>query len=159
MHGHAGSLRRRVGGLAALWVGCEIRLRLHLDGSPGHPTAGGPDRIQEVIWRLQPDVIIETAWPHGGSLVFYAVDGGDGPPPGEGRVIGVDIAIRPHNRAAIETHPMARRITLIEGSSTAVETVASFRPNPPLGDKVMVILDSTTPAITSLPNSAFTRHW
>src|SRR5271169_1726933 len=91
----------------------------------GRPVIQLPEdmiRIQELIWRLRPDVIVETGVAHGGSLVFYA---GLFAALGSGRVIGVDIEIRPHNRAAIEAHPMASRIALIEGSSIAAETVAA----------------------------------
>ena len=96
-------------------------------------------RMQEVIYKIQPDIIIETGVAHGGSLIFYsslckAMD--------KGRVIGIDIEIRPHNRKAIETHPLCDRITLIEGSSISqnvVDTVSSMvKPN----DVVLVILDS-----------------
>ena len=96
-------------------------------------------RIQEVIWRLAPDVIVETGVAHGGSLVFYA---GLLAALGHGRVIGVDVEIRPPNRVAIETHPMAGRIELIEGSSTGAETVARVRAAIGPADKVLVILDS-----------------
>lgn len=96
-------------------------------------------RTQEVLYRVKPDVLIETGVAHGGSLIFYAslfkaME--------RGRVVGVDIEIRPHNRTAIEAHEMSSRITLIEGSSTAPETVkrvtSLVRPN----ETVMVILDS-----------------
>src|SRR5688500_11686594 len=71
-------------------------------------------RVQELLYRLRPYVIVETDVAHGGSLIYYAslcqlI--------GKGRVIGVDIEIRPHNRAAIEAHDQSARITLIEGSS------------------------------------------
>ena len=79
-------------------------------------------RIQEVIWRLRPDVIVETGVAHGGSLIFYA---SLFEAMGQGRVIGIDIEIRQHNRIAIEAHPLARRITLIQGSSTAPDTLAA----------------------------------
>ena len=78
--------------------------------------------LQEIIWRTRPDVVIETGIAHGGSLVYHAslleLLGGNG------RVIGVDVEIRAHNRAEIEKHPMARRITLIEGSSVDPAVVA-----------------------------------
>ncbi len=96
-------------------------------------------RIQEVIWQLQPDVIVETGVAHGGSLVFYA---GILAALGKGRVVGVDVEIRPHNRTAIESHPMAGRIALIEGSSTRAETVAKVRAAIKPGDVVLVLLDS-----------------
>ncbi len=96
-------------------------------------------RIQEVIWRLRPDVIVETGVAHGGSLVFYA---GLQAAMGHGRVIGIDVEIRPHNRAGIESHPMAGRIQLIEGSSTAPETVDAVRAAIRPGETVLVLLDS-----------------
>ncbi len=96
-------------------------------------------RIQEVIYRLKPDVIIETGVAHGGSLIFYAslcqVIG-------KGRIIGVDIEIRKHNRAAIEAHELAHRIALVEGSSIAPETVAQVRSKLKPDDVVLVLLDS-----------------
>lgn len=96
-------------------------------------------RIQELIFRLRPDVVIETGVAHGGSLVLYA---SLFEALGSGRVIGVDIEIRPHNRTAIEEHQFADRITLIEGSSIAPETIHAvaelIKPN----DRVLVILDS-----------------
>ena len=81
----------------------------------GRPVIQLPEdmiRIQEVIWRVRPDVIVETGVAHGGSLVFYA---SLFEAMGHGRVIGVDIDIRSHNRTAIEAHPMASRITLVAG--------------------------------------------
>jgi cephalosporin hydroxylase len=96
-------------------------------------------RIQEVLYQVKPDVVIETGVAHGGSLVFYA---GLLAALGKGRVIGVDIEIRAHNRAAIERHVMAPRISLIEGSSTSLETVAAVRAQIAPGERVLVILDS-----------------
>lgn len=96
-------------------------------------------RLQELIWTERPDAIVETGIAHGGSLVFFAslfeAMGG-------GRVIGVDIDIRPHNRAAIEAHPLFHRIEMIEASSIAPETVAKVRSRLGEGEKVMVVLDS-----------------
>jgi cephalosporin hydroxylase len=108
----------------------------------GRPVIQLPEdllRIQEVIWRVQPDVIIETGVAHGGSLIFYAslcqlVN--------HGRVIGIDIDIRPPNRAAIEAHPLASRITLVEGSSVDPEVVARVRTLIAPGSRVLVLLDS-----------------
>jgi cephalosporin hydroxylase len=95
---------------------------------------------QEVIWATRPDIIIETGVARGGSVVFMAsmlaLLGG------QGRVIGVDIDIRAHNRRAIESHPMAARIDLVEGSSIAEETLARVRALVPPGARVMVVLDS-----------------
>ncbi len=96
-------------------------------------------RIQEVIYQVKPDVIIETGVAHGGSVVYYAsllsVIG-------HGRVIGIDTHIRPHNRKAIEEHELADKITLIEGDSSADATVAEVRKRITPGEGVMVILDS-----------------
>ncbi|MFA7413581.1 MAG: CmcI family methyltransferase [Rhizobium sp.] len=94
---------------------------------------------QEVIWATKPDVIIETGVARGGSMVFMAamlqlI--------GKGKVVGVDIDIRAHNRSAIESHPMASRIELIEGPSTSVETMDRVRAAIPTGASVMVVLDS-----------------
>jgi cephalosporin hydroxylase len=96
-------------------------------------------RLQEVIVRLRPDVIIETGVAHGGALVFYA---GLCRILGKGRVIGVDVEIRPHNRAALEQHPLADLITLIEGDSTATDVVAGVRRRIAPGESVLVLLDS-----------------
>jgi len=96
-------------------------------------------RTQEVIWRLQPDVIIETGVAHGGSLVFYA---SLCKAIGKGRVIGIDIEIRKHNREAIEAHPLSAGIELIEGSSIDPSTVAQARAFIRPQEKVLVLLDS-----------------
>lgn len=96
-------------------------------------------RTQEVLDRVRPDVIIETGVAHGGSLVYYAslckVFG-------RGRVVGIDIEIRPHNRKAIESHPLASYITLVEGSSTAASTLDRVRSLIRPGESVLVLLDS-----------------
>ena len=96
-------------------------------------------RIQEVIYRVKPDVIIETGVAHGGSLVFYA---SLLTAMGRGRVIGVDIEIRPHNRTAIEAHPLSSRITLIEGDSIQPETVDRVAKEIGQPGAALVILDS-----------------
>ncbi|HLO47420.1 MAG TPA: CmcI family methyltransferase, partial [Kamptonema sp.] len=72
-------------------------------------------RIQEVIYQVKPDVIIETGVAHGGSLIYYA---SLFKAMGKGRVVGIDIEIRPHNRKAIEEHELSSFIILVEGSST-----------------------------------------
>lgn len=109
----------------------------------GRPIIQTPQDImamQELIWQIQPDVIIETGIAHGGSLIFYAsmleLLGGDR------RVIGIDIDIRAHNRAAIEAHPMFRRIDLVQGSSIAEETVARVRELAKGRERALVVLDS-----------------
>jgi cephalosporin hydroxylase len=96
-------------------------------------------RIQEVIYRVKPDVLIETGIAHGGSLAFYA---SLFKAMNKGRVIGVDIEIRPHNRQAIEDHEMHDRITMIEGSSIDENTVKQVRTQVQAGERGLVILDS-----------------
>jgi cephalosporin hydroxylase len=96
-------------------------------------------RIQEVIYRVRPDVILETGIAHGGSLVFHACLCKT---MGRGRVIGVDIEIRPHNRRAIEAHELFPLITLIEGSSTAPEVVSHVKSLISPDETVLVVLDS-----------------
>lgn len=108
----------------------------------GRPVIQLPEdmiRMQEVIFQLKPDVIIETGVAHGGSLIFYS---SLCKAMGRGRVVGIDIEIRPHNRAAIEAHPLSDRITLIEGSSTAPQVVAQAKSLVKPGEMVLVILDS-----------------
>jgi cephalosporin hydroxylase len=108
----------------------------------GRPIIQLPDdlmRIQEVIFEIKPDVVVETGVAHGGSLIFHA---GLLKAIGRGRVIGIDIEIRPHNRKAIEAHFLADMITLVEGSSTALETVQIVKDLIKPGEKVLVILDS-----------------
>lgn len=96
-------------------------------------------RIQEVIYRVKPDVIIETGIAHGGSLVFYA---SMCRAMGKGRVIGIDIEIRPDNREAIEAHELYSLITLVEGSSTAPEVVRRVKSMADPREVVLVVLDS-----------------
>ena len=96
-------------------------------------------RVQEVIYRVKPDVIIETGVAHGGSLVYYA---SLCKAMGKGRVIGVDIEIRPHNRKAIEAHELFPMITLVEGSSTEAGIVSHVKSLVKPKEVVMVILDS-----------------
>jgi cephalosporin hydroxylase len=96
--------------------------------------------MQEIIWRVRPDLIIETGIAHGGSLIFYAsmleLLGGDG------EVIGIDIDIRVHNRAEVERHAMYRRIRMIEGSSTDVDVVEQVKSIANGKERIMVVLDS-----------------
>lgn len=100
-----------------------------------------PDIVatQEVIWEARPQVIIETGVARGGSLILYAsilelI--------GDGRVIGIDIDIRPHNRDSIERHPLSKRIDLFQGSSIDPNLVARIRDEIRGAERVMVILDS-----------------
>jgi cephalosporin hydroxylase len=96
-------------------------------------------RVQEVIYRVRPDLIIETGVAHGGSLILYA---SLCKAMARGRVVGIDIEIRKHNRQAIEAHELSSYITLIEGSSVAPEVVAQVSQCVSRGESVLVILDS-----------------
>jgi cephalosporin hydroxylase len=96
-------------------------------------------RAQEAVFKVQPDAIIETGIAHGGSLVLYA---SLCKAMGRGRVIGVDLEIRPHNRKAIEAHFLSPLITLIEGDSVNPATFAKVRELLRPGDRVLVFLDS-----------------
>lgn len=114
----------------------------------GRPIIQYPQDIvamQELIWSVQPDLIIETGIAHGGSLIFSAsmlelnaICGG----PQDAEVVGVDIEIRPHNREAIEAHPMRKRISMIEGSSIAPEVIQRVKNKAEGKQKVLVCLDS-----------------
>lgn len=96
--------------------------------------------MQEIIWEVKPDLIIETGVAHGGSLVYYAslleLIGGDG------LVVGIDIDIRKHNRDLIENHPMMKRIQLIEGSSISDPVIEKVRTIASQKRKIMICLDS-----------------
>lgn len=114
----------------------------------GRPIIQNPIDIvamQELIWSIQPDLIIETGIAHGGSLIFSAsmlelnaVCGG----PQNAEVLGVDIDIRAHNRKAIEAHPMFKRISMIQGSSIAPEIVEQVKTKAAGKHRVLVCLDS-----------------
>jgi cephalosporin hydroxylase len=101
--------------------------------------------VQEIIWSVKPDLVIETGIAHGGSLIFSAsmlelnaISGG----PQDAQVLGIDIDIRAHNRAAIEAHPMARRIVMIQGSSIAPNVVSEVKAKAAGKRRVLVLLDS-----------------
>lgn len=96
-------------------------------------------RIQEVIYQLHPDVIVETGVAHGGSLVFYA---SLCKTMGKGRVIGIDIEIRKHNRMAIESHELFSYITLVQGSSIDPQIIAKVESLVKPDEKILVVLDS-----------------
>ena len=109
----------------------------------GRPIIQFPQDIiamQEIIWQVKPDLIIETGIAHGGSLIFYAsmleLLGNNG------QVLGIDIDIREHNRVEIEKHPMYKRITMIEGSSIDENVVQNVRDFAKDKKKVLVALDS-----------------
>lgn len=95
--------------------------------------------MQELIWQIQPDLIIETGIAHGGSLIYYAslLELA-----GKGEVLGIDIDIREHNRKEIEKHPMFKRITMIEGSSISHETLEKVAAFAAGKKKILVSLDS-----------------
>ena len=96
-------------------------------------------RLQELLYTLKPAVILETGIAHGGSLMFFA---SLCKAMGQGRVIGVDIEIRPHNRAAIVAHELFPYITLIEGSSVAPEIVQEVKSHIGSHETVLAIFDS-----------------
>lgn len=105
--------------------------------------------MQELIWDVKPDLIIECGVAHGGSLIFSAsmlalLDLCEGTDPwgNQRKVIGVDIDIRSHNRAAIEQHPMSRRIEMIVGSSIASDTIEAVKIAAQGYQRVLVCLDS-----------------
>ena len=109
----------------------------------GRPIIKYPNDIvlmQEIIWNVRPDLIIETGIAHGGSIIFSAsmmeLLGGDGD------VLGIDIDIRSHNRKMIEEHPLFKRITMIEGSSIEKKIINQVREKTKGKKKVMVVLDS-----------------
>jgi cephalosporin hydroxylase len=114
----------------------------------GRPIIQYPQDIvamQELVWRIQPDLIIETGIAHGGSLILSAsllelnaACGGDT----GAAVLGIDIDIREHNRAAILSHPMSKRISMIQGSSIAPEIVAQVHQHAQGKQRVLVCLDS-----------------
>lgn len=111
--------------------------------------------MQELIWQIKPDLIIETGIAHGGSLIFSAsmlalldmydaIEAGEqiNPKVSKRKVLGLDIDIRPHNRVAIEAHSMATRIQMIQGSSIAPEVIAQVKAVAANYSRVLVCLDS-----------------
>jgi cephalosporin hydroxylase len=114
----------------------------------GRPIIQYPQDIlamQELIWQVQPDLIIETGIAHGGSLIFMAsmlelnaACGG----PKDAEVLGIDIDIRAHNRQAIEAHPMSRRVGMIQGSSVDAAVIDQVKTRAAGRKKVLVSLDS-----------------
>lgn len=111
--------------------------------------------MQEIIWQVKPDLVIETGIAHGGSLIMSAsmlalldyceaVERGLALDPRKSRrrVLGIDIEVRPHNRAAIEAHPMTHLIEMIEGSSVAPDVVEQVKVVAKDYEKILVFLDS-----------------
>ena len=129
--------------LANLWTRSNWQRKLSYEVTwLGIPIIQLPEDIlmvQELVWKNRPDVVVESGVAHGGALILYAslLD-----LLGRGRVIGVDIEIRKYNRLAIESHPVSRRIALIEGSSTDKSTLEAVRARIQPGESVMVMLDS-----------------
>lgn len=129
--------------LSNLWIKAAAEHRMMYEPTwLGRPIIQFPTDIvavQELLWKIRPDLVIETGVAHGGSLVLSAsilelI--------GQGRVLGVDVEIRPHNRAAIEAHPLKHRIDLIEGSSIAPDTIAAVRQAASGAKTILVFLDS-----------------
>jgi cephalosporin hydroxylase len=101
--------------------------------------------MQELIWEVKPDLIIETGIAHGGSLIFSASMLTLLESCGEiekGEVLGIDIDIREHNKKAIESHPMSKKITMFEGSSISKEMIAKVHEFAKRGKRILVCLDS-----------------
>jgi len=95
--------------------------------------------LQEIIWRTRPTVVVETGVARGGSLVFFA---SMMRLLGEGRAIGVEIEMRPHNRERLRDHPLSSAIDIVDGSSVDPATVAAVKERLRPDDRVMVVLDS-----------------
>ena len=129
--------------LSNLWIKAGAEHRMMYEPTwLGRPIIQFPTdvvAVQELLWTVRPDVVIETGVAHGGSLVLSA---SILELLGKGKVVAVDIEIRAHNRAAIEAHPLAHRIELIEGSSIADDTVAAVRRAVGDAKTVVVFLDS-----------------
>jgi cephalosporin hydroxylase len=109
----------------------------------GRPIIQFPEDVlalQEVVWCVKPDLIVETGIAHGGSLILWAsllqLLGEDG------QVVGIDVEIRPANRAEIERHPLSSRITMIEGSSVDTSVIERVQALAQARRRVLVVLDS-----------------
>ena len=128
---------------AIRWLTIALRNKLDYEvrwlGMPAIQNPYDMIRMQDMIFNLRPDVIVETGIAHGGSLVFYA---SLCELLGTGKVIGIDIDIRRHNRKLIEKHPLFRRIALIEGSSIAPNVISRVRSEVGEAKAVLVLLDS-----------------
>lgn len=141
------------------WMQCAVVQRYVYNFSwMGRPIIQVPQDMQafqEIVWQVKPDLIIETGIAHGGSLIFSASllalldytdavnNGGVVDPQSPARrVLGVDIDIRAHNRIAIEAHPMASRIDMIQGSSVAPEIIEQVCAAAAKAKRVLVCLDS-----------------
>jgi cephalosporin hydroxylase len=136
---------------------CEYKYSYHFNWQ-GRPIIQFPQDIiamQELIWQINPDLIIETGIAHGGSLIFSAamlaqldmcdaIEAGEmlNPKISRRKVLGIDIDIRAHNRAAIEAHPMSSRIQMIQGSSIAPDVIEQVHAISANYSRVLVCLDS-----------------
>lgn len=129
--------------LAEIWTKASCHQKVMYEPTwLGIPIIQFPEDIlmmQELIWKVRPDVIVEAGVAHGGSAVFYAsileiI--------GKGRIIGVDVEIRQYNKVAIKSHPMSKRIQLIEGSSVDKAVFKKIVSLIKKGEKVLVVLDS-----------------
>lgn len=136
-------------GLSNIWIRETSKHRYTFNFSwLGRPIIQFPQDVfamQEIIWSVQPDLIIETGIAHGGSIIFSAsmlelnaCCGG----PQDAEVVAIDIDIRAHNREAIEAHPMFRRISMIQASSIAPETIEQVKAKAAGKQRVLVALDS-----------------
>ncbi len=129
--------------LSALWTKIAYTHRVMYEptwlGVPIIQLPGDIVVMQELIWKIRPDVIVECGLAHGGAAVMYA---SICEMIGHGRIVGVDVDIRKHNRVALESHPMAHRIELIEGSSIEAETVEQVAEATAGAGTVLVVLDS-----------------
>jgi cephalosporin hydroxylase len=131
-------------GLSNIWLREGLRYKYSYNFTwLGRPIIQYPQDViamQEIVWLVKPSVIIETGIAHGGSLIFYASMLeliGD-----NGQVLGIDVDIREHNRIEIEKHPMFKRITMIEGSSTDEEVVRQVYEFAKGKEPALVVLDS-----------------
>jgi len=145
--------------LSNLWIQHSIQRHYsHNFSWLGRPVIQIPQdiyAIQEIIWKVRPSLIIETGIAHGGSLILSAsilallnytdaVNSGSALAPSESkrRVVGIDIEIRPHNRKAIECHPLSHLIEMIEGSSVHRSVIDQVHSITKPSDQVLVFLDS-----------------
>jgi cephalosporin hydroxylase len=140
-----GDLRAKASAFVSASIGSRYSYNFSWLGRPIIQYPQDIVAMQELLWKVQPDLIVETGIAHGGSLIFSAsmlelnaICGG----PADAQVVGVDIDIRSHNRAAIEAHPLAKRIRMIQGSSVAPEIVEKVRAYTVGKERVLVCLDS-----------------
>lgn len=135
--------REGLDALAQFWIKAAAHHRLMYEPTwLGIPIIQLPEDIimmQELIWKLKPDMIVETGIAHGGSAVFYA---SILELLGKGKVVAVDVDIRKHNEVAIKSHFLSHRIKLIQGSSIDPAVIAEVRSHIKPADKVLVTLDS-----------------